>query len=37
MEFEGVAYSVGYNGDFKPSQKGWTLLPIRERAKLSFL
>ena len=36
MEFEGVTYSVSYDGDLKPSLKGWTLHPIRGKAQLSF-
>ena len=36
MEFEGVKYSVSYDGNLKPSLKGWTLFPIRGRARLSF-
>ena len=36
MEFEGVTYSVSYNGDLKPSLKGWTLHPIRGKAQLFF-
>ena len=36
MEFEGVTYSVSYEGDLKPSLKGWTLHPIRGKAQLSF-
>lgn len=36
MTFEGVTYSVGYEGDLKPSRSGWTLNPIRGKAKLDF-
>ena len=36
MTFEGVRYEVGYFGDLKPSQKGWTLHPIRGKARLDL-
>ena len=36
MAFEGVRYEVGYSGDLKPSPKGWTLHPIRGKARLDF-
>lgn len=36
MEFDGFKYSVGYEGDLKPSMKGWTLHPIRGKARLDL-
>lgn len=36
MTFEDVTYVVSYVGDLKPSVKGWTLHPIRGKARLDF-
>ena len=36
MTFEGVNYEVGYFGDLRPSPNGWTLCPIRGKARLNF-
>ena len=36
MEFDGCRYGFRYEGDLKPSQKGWTLHPIAGRGVLDF-
>ncbi len=36
MEFDGCHYGIGYEGDLKPSQNGWTLYPINGKGAIQF-
>lgn len=36
MEFDGCHYGIGYEGDLKPSQNGWTLYPINGKGAIDF-
>ena len=36
MEFDGCHYGIGYEGDLKPSQNGWTLYPINGKGTIDF-
>ena len=36
MAFDGCRYGFRYEGDLKPSQKGWTLHPIGGRGVVDF-
>jgi len=36
MEFDGFKYTVKYEGDLKPSVKGWTLFPVRRNCMLDL-
>lgn len=36
MEFDGSHYGIGYEGDLKPSQNGWTLYPINGKGAIQF-
>lgn len=36
MEFDGCHYGIGYEGDLKPSQNGWSLYPINGKGAIQF-
>lgn len=34
MSFDGFRYSIGYEGDLKPSRKGWLIIAVKGRSAL---